>query len=52
MLRRELLEQLRAIKPVAQDQKKYDHLIEDIEDNGVLDIQCPDEVAESLGLDQ
>lgn len=50
MLRRELLDQLRAIRPVPEDQKKHTDLIEEIEDNGVLDIQAPDDIVKWMGL--
>lgn len=50
MLKRELLEQLRAIRPVPQDEKKYAALVEEIEDSGVLDVQAPADIAEWMNL--
>lgn len=64
MLKRELVEQLQAIATMAGDKEgsgndadtlaeieaKTTNLIEEINDNGVLDVQCPDSIAEDLNL--
>lgn len=54
MTRTELIERLRAIQgPISAKRpmrRQIDQLIEDIEADGVLDVQAPSDIASSMGL--
>lgn len=54
MTRTELIERLRAIQGPISDKRRWwrqvGQLIEDIEADGVLDVQAPSDIASSMGV--
>jgi len=55
MMRRELIERLQTIRLTCASEhavRRIDSLIEDIELDGVLDVQCPPDLAAKLNLDR
>lgn len=50
MTRSELIERLRACQRNPRAFMKLEELIQDIQADGVLDVQCPPEIAEQMNL--